>query len=324
MSDLPNTQATGHELPIESFDALAVDTYEWVTRLAPGRLKRAFVSAVVMIALAWMVNVLEVPNPNMILISGLVVCSALFGFSGGLTAASVMMVYTLAFFSEGHDFVTFEGQNLTKVVVSTIGITVVTAFVCTLRTAERHAFDKLSHASGRIRHDNELLKIASTTDTLTTTRNRYALRRDFERYVQDANELCVLMLDVDNFKGINDTYGHEYGDQVLSATGRALVGCLGASCVYRYGGDEFLAIIDMAEGWDVCRVKVQEVQERLSGLHVGIEEETLSFSGGFATGRVEHEEDLREMLRRSDEHLYEAKRAGKNRFVGDDGWQPQA
>ncbi len=74
----------------------------------------------------------NIPNPNMILIAGLVLCSALFSFGGGVTAGIIMFFYTLFFFSTDNSFINFTSQNLQKVFVSFVGIIVDMLLICFL------------------------------------------------------------------------------------------------------------------------------------------------------------------------------------------------
>ena len=71
-------------------------------------------SVLIMFALILFVYFFSIPNPNMILIAGMVLCSALFGFGGGGIAALIMLGYTLFFFSTDHSFVHFTTQNIQK------------------------------------------------------------------------------------------------------------------------------------------------------------------------------------------------------------------
>ena len=105
---------------------------------------RVIISIVIMALLIAFVSFFEIPNPNMILITGLVICSALFGFGGGGVAALIMFYYTLYFFSTNHSFVEYSGQNLQKVMVSFVGIIVDMFLVCTLKQTEVRAFKELT------------------------------------------------------------------------------------------------------------------------------------------------------------------------------------
>ena len=101
---------------------------------------RVALSAVIMGLLVVIVGSFSLPNPNMILIAGLVICSALFCYGGGVVAGVIMFFYTLYFFSTGHSFTEFTPENLQKVGVSLVGIAVDMVFVCALKRAEMHAF----------------------------------------------------------------------------------------------------------------------------------------------------------------------------------------
>ena len=98
------------------------------------------ISAVMMLVLILVVVHFNVPNPNMILIAGLVICSALFCYGGAVVAGVIRFFYTLYFFSTGHSFTEFTPENLQKVGVSLVGIAVDMVFVCALKRAEMHAF----------------------------------------------------------------------------------------------------------------------------------------------------------------------------------------
>ena len=188
-------------------------------------------TAFIMGALLFFVYYLHVPNPNMVLIAGLVICSALFGYGGGVLAAAVMLLYTLYFFSTGNNFLTFSDENMRKVYVSIFGILVDMFFVCELKRRELYAFGEIRELTEELRLENLRLQESSLTDSLTGIRNRLALRQDYPTF-RDM-ELIVMMLDVDDFKSINDTYGHDQGDEVLQRTGALLADCFGQERCYR-------------------------------------------------------------------------------------------
>ncbi|MBR1711688.1 MAG: diguanylate cyclase [Clostridia bacterium] len=106
--------------------------------------KKIIISSLIMLVLAAAVIGFAIPNPNMILIVGLVLCSAMFGYVGGFTAAAIMLLYTLYFFSTGHTFVHFTPENLQKVAVSLIGIAADMTLVCGLKREEIRKFKNLS------------------------------------------------------------------------------------------------------------------------------------------------------------------------------------
>ena len=105
--------------------------------------KKIVITAVIMAALILLVFYCDIPNPNMILIAGLVLCSALFGYGGGIVAAVIMLGYTLFFFSTDHSFTQFTPQNTQKVMVSIFGIVADMLLVCELKRAEIYEFNAI-------------------------------------------------------------------------------------------------------------------------------------------------------------------------------------
>lgn len=117
-----------------------VDRNQTLLQLQVSLPKRVILTVLIMAMLIMFVFFFNIPNPNMILIAGLVICSALFGYGGGVVAGVIMFFYTLYFFSTGHSFTEFTPENLQKVGVSLVGIAVGMVFVCALKRAEMHAF----------------------------------------------------------------------------------------------------------------------------------------------------------------------------------------
>ena len=273
--------------------------------------QRLLITFTLMLVLILLVYHFNIPNPNMILIAGLVVCSSMFGYSGGLPAGIIMLGYTLFFFSTDNDFVTFTDQNTRKVVVSLVGIVVDMLFICELKRAQRSAYRKIAGLTEELREDNRLLKELSLIDGLTGVKNRVSLRRDYDDYRY--RELFVALLDLDDFKSINDSHGHEAGDRVLTATGRNLNEIFGHDHCYRFGGDEFL-ILWPAGTEEAFRAKLDELIARAPLIGVG---EKAACCIGFAHGTVSDEQELRSMFAQADRHMYEAKQRGPNTVVGD-------
>jgi diguanylate cyclase (GGDEF)-like protein len=167
------------------------------------------------------------------------------------------------------------------------------------------------------------LHVLATTDSLTGVYNRREiLIRAEERFSQwqggdgpnDFDQLGILMLDVDDFKSINDVYGHPVGDQVLRELASRIQSVLRPDdAVGRFGGEEFLAILA-----DTRSRKIADIAERLceavrdNPFHIGELEVYGSVSIG---GTVAHFLDKRfeEVLHRADEGLYRSKNLGKNR-----------
>ena len=149
---------------------------------------------------------------------------------------------------------------------------------------------------------NELLQSISLTDALTGIRNRMALRQDYDAYL--GHEVTVMMADLNDFKIINDTRGHEEGDRILKETGRLLTDTFGEAHCYRYGGDEFLVIVpDLPEAEFQEKLEVMMQSKPLidQGNPVGI-------SVGYVHGTLDKPERLRSLIANADEKMYEVKR----------------
>ena len=263
--------------------------------------KKIIITTGIMFALILLVYYCNIPNPNMILIAGLVLCSALFGFGGGIVAAVIMLGYTLFFFSTDYSFTQFTPENMQKVIVSLIGIVVDMLLVCSLKQTEIKEFNKIDALTKELHRENEILQYMSMTDALTGIRNRMALRRDYDSY-QD-HEVTVMMLDINDFKQKNDTYGHDEGDRVLVETGKLLSETFGEDHCYRYGGDEFLVIVPDVSETEFSE-KLESMRQKGSVL---MGDSKVSFAAGYVHELLKDPDMLRELISKADERMYEEK-----------------
>lgn len=437
-------------------------------------------SIIIMAVLIVFVFFFNVPNPNMILIAGLVLCSAMFGFGGGAIAGVIMFFYTLYFFSTDYSFTQFTPENLQKVIVSLVGILADMLFVCFLKRTEVASFrevheltrrlmeeteqtklrlekeldsmtemtqfmgsmsslltnmpamsfskdsetgvylacnqafaeyagkkkpeevvgltdheifdpvtadhfveddkkalsmqgsyiffedvpDAFGHvtrnlqttkkkfrdASGRIcllgmcvdvteatrakaaeaaklvhdqeeeekqameafyKKDVERLSYQASHDVLTGLYNR--LGYDFFISETDLSSVHLLMMDVDNFKPINDNYGHEIGDRVLIKIAETLKKNFRSDdCVCRLGGDEFVVIMVHSDPdhRDLIRSKIDKINNELADTSDGLP--STSVSVGITYGG--EADDAVELLKVADHAMYELKRTGKHGY----------
>ena len=172
----------------------------------------------------------------------------------------------------------------------------------------------LHELNEHLKEDNLTLEAATIRDPLTGVKNRFALRRDYEKYFEQ--DIHIMMLDLDEFKSINDSYGHNVGDYLLKKTGDALLDQFGAEHSYRYGGDEFLVIYpDISE--EEFRASTKKLGEQLEEVYLDDRKLPVRFSAGYVYGKTVTQDDLRLMLRQADDILYQAKGSGKNTFIGE-------
>lgn len=175
-------------------------------------------------------------------------------------------------------------------------------------------------AEEALRKNQELLKIQAATDPLTGARNRRSFVDDGEKELRRARRqnrpLSVLMMDIDHFKRINDTYGHAVGDEVLVSLVSECWEALREEDIFgRLGGEEFAAILvdnNLATARDVA----ERLRRTLEVLEVETSGGTFNFTVSIGVSECQsHTETLGDGLKRADEALYAAKEGGRNRIV---------
>jgi diguanylate cyclase (GGDEF)-like protein len=192
-----------------------------------------------------------------------------------------------------------------------------------------HTFCKnlLIVLSERVRSDNEYIANSlgvlrqaernAQTDALTGLGNRHWMRTMFEREVTRAlhsnKSLCLMMIDVDNFKAFNDQYGHTAGDSVLVAVAEALREYLRPTdLVARFGGDEFSVLLP-----DLHVKQARQTAERIRQQIAGLSPPSLATAVTVSIGLAERtpSDDVATLVQRADAAMYDAKEAGRNRVA---------
>ena len=167
----------------------------------------------------------------------------------------------------------------------------------------------------------EQLRVEATHDALTTLLNRKAaldaLTRELRRAERHKDCVSVIMLDIDHFKSINDTYGHAAGDEVLRAVARRTRGALRTYDICgRLGGEEFVVVVSCADGKGGVGA-AERARRVLEGTRVEVGKNKLSITASLgvacSTSGVSMNAD--DLIRAADSALYRAKRAGRNRVI---------
>jgi len=158
----------------------------------------------------------------------------------------------------------------------------------------------------------EQLENAAFKDALTGIANRRKLLNDAQALhaAGKLNDGCFLMIDIDNFKQINDNFGHASGDEVLGKVGAALLDIVGSEPLGRLGGEEF-GILLTNGSLERAQHVANDVLEAVR--RIFIENHSVTVSIGIS--KVMPEGSLSDIIRAADSALYDAKRAGKDRFV---------
>ena len=191
-----------------------------------------------------------------------------------------------------------------------------------LRQRARDLERQVSQRTQELEASREQLRIQATHDGLTGLMNRVAalsaLEAEMDRAVRERKTLVVALVDLDNFKRINDTYGHLAGDEALRTFAAAV---LAAIRLYdhagRYGGEEFLLIVN--------EIPQEAIEQRLTSLHASISDLPVSAQGrefkitcsmgATVFDPADGPRSVESLLAYADVALYEAKAAGRNRVV---------
>ncbi|WP_051109163.1 GGDEF domain-containing protein [Actinomadura flavalba] len=165
---------------------------------------------------------------------------------------------------------------------------------------------------------HQQLQAAARTDAKTGLLNAVAWQREADtelaRAQRTQDPLALLLIDIDHFKRVNDTYGHLIGDQVLVGMASTLVHQLREyDVVGRFGGEEFVVLLPGADTVEACRV-AERLRNRVRRLAVPAEDSTVgvTVSVGVALLRL-HGDDMIELLAAADLALYRAKQSGRDR-----------
>lgn len=175
---------------------------------------------------------------------------------------------------------------------------------------------KISGDMRKLKEQNDALDFLANYDQLTGLRNRNHIRDIFTDYIKSEEPYCVILGDIDDFKHVNDTYGHNAGDEVLkmvSTVVKSNVGDNGVAC--RWGGEEILMLIkgDTAAGLKTNEKILRDIRENtveFGNYHIHV---TMTF------GLCDYSDamNIEKLISLADKRLYIGKKNGKNRIVAE-------
>lgn len=177
--------------------------------------------------------------------------------------------------------------------------------------------DRLRQRAEELRRSAEAASEMSMTDALTGLLNRYGLHRALQRELSEARRyarpLSCLLLDIDFFKAVNDTYGHAAGDAALAQAARALTESVrGSDVVCRYGGEEFL-VLAPETGVEGASALAEKIRQTFSSRLFGDGARTFPLTLSVGVAQLGASESGNDMIARADEALYHAKQSGRDR-----------
>ena len=211
-------------------------------------------------------------------------------------------------------------KNLKKEVAS------IQATVRKKEERDRQQMDALSKQVSRLNVELKEVKTKAMTDGLTKAYNREAfdsyIRKIVDRNTIKPSPFSLLMLDIDDFKKINDTYGHQIGDRVLVALVKKCTEFIrDEDFLARYGGEEFVIVLPGASLRNALK-KAQRLRKAIAGTHYTTDKEKggkgLSITVSIGASSFRKSDSVSTVIDRSDQALYQAKRTGKNRVVSEE------
>ena len=173
----------------------------------------------------------------------------------------------------------------------------------------------------QITEEKNELEASALIDVLTTLKNRTAYESEVPGVVdyhkRNGRSFGVIVIDIDHFKRINDTYGHAAGDCVLREVGKCLRSrCRKYDTVYRYGGEEFVAVVQDCDFASITAV-ANRFRESIEDLSIETDGQVLTVTASLGVCWAEDGEcrSLEDLFNTADGHMYKAKQSGRNRCV---------
>jgi diguanylate cyclase (GGDEF)-like protein/PAS domain S-box-containing protein len=181
----------------------------------------------------------------------------------------------------------------------------------------RHAMDRMQTQLIEIGLLQSQLREQAIRDALTNLFNRRyleeTLERELARAAREVYPLCIVMMDIDHFKEVNDTYGHEAGDFVLKMLAEAVTRqSRQGDFVCRYGGEEFVLVMPNIS-LEIAKERIGTLHRSISSLYIPFGRFNLNVTVSMGVSAFPlHGEKKEDLLRAADRALYAAKHAGRN------------
>ena len=271
----------------------------------PNKIQPMLLSALAQLSACLIVWNFHIPNPNILLFVVLSAVLVKCGYAAGIVSGLIAFLYSAFFFSTDHSFFLYTTLNFQKLIVIGLGIAANILLIGRLqRQFDRSNMEKIqAEAEEKLQETTESYRAKLYHDVLTGTYNR--------RYYEDIASRIVgptgiALIDVDDFKICNDTYGHYAGDMALETAANAIRSCIRESdLLIRYGGDEFLLVLPGIPG-DILQTKLEQIRTAAQMASVpGYSHFRLSLSIGGTMQAIT--DPMENAVRRADRLMYQAK-----------------
>ena len=162
---------------------------------------------------------------------------------------------------------------------------------------------------------NKRLEFIATHDALTGLYNRHSLKKLFHELEESKEPYCIIMGDIDDFKKVNDTYGHDCGDTVLKSVAEVITHNIGENdTACRWGGEEMLIV--MWGEQESCFNAVSAIKDKINALRIPAKDTQVAVSMTFGfVNRMEEDLGIEALISVADSRLYIGKRSGKNVII---------
>jgi diguanylate cyclase (GGDEF)-like protein len=180
--------------------------------------------------------------------------------------------------------------------------------------------EELERKNALITEQAKELEQLATKDYLTGLPNRRDFQakasREVKRFERNRKPFAIIMIDIDHFKQVNDTHGHDFGDSVLVATGRRLEKMLRAQdIVARWGGEEFIALLPETEA-EGAKHAAEKIRMRIAAYRHDLKDFSASITATLGIAVFDDDADsIEACIKRADNALYLGKKQGRNRVV---------
>lgn len=216
-------------------------------------------------------------------------------------------------------FIDGNGISLPAIAGTLLFVAIIYAVYNSVREDQRRQ-DALEREKVELIHESNRMRHQAEHDGLTGLWNHRAivdrLSQEINRSVREGTPLSVVLIDVDHFKKINDTFGHLAGDTVLKNLSEVFMRSLRPyDCVGRYGGEEFLLILPNCET-ETALLRAEQLRLAVESARIMEAGTSLQVTASFGVASpVPPDSDTETVIRAVDTALYQAKRAGRNRLV---------
>lgn len=165
---------------------------------------------------------------------------------------------------------------------------------------------------------HQALKLAYT-DPLTQTHNRASfngtIKREMSLAARNNSNLSIIFFDVDHFKAINDTYGHDCGDTTLKLSAKWIKESLRESdIIFRYGGEEFVILLSDTD-LNGATLLAERIRSSIERHTIAYDMKTIKITASMGVSSLRDDDTLESFIKRADDAMYQAKSSGRNRVV---------